>query len=297
MIRLYILVYNMSCSYSDCSSKPVFLCDNCTIPKLFCIEHAEFHKSELNHSMKSSSNPNQFRIRNQFEQNHSMRSSLSPKSLSPRNQSEMSLSLNPNPLGPRNQSKKISIHESVSEFIATSEIVILAVRKICFKKIKRLRKGRGFSRLSFNIKDLIKNLSDQGIIEQGSRFFSSQEIDNLYNNIDKKEKRINELEKITLEFNRNSQNLFELSTTISNMKQKDERIAELQELASEIKVKDQKIAELQGLASEIKVKDLRIAELHGLASEIKIRDQRIAELEKMITVILDENEKNNIDDK
>ena len=223
MIMLNIVAYNMSCSYSECSSKAILLCDNCNLEKLFCIEHAELYKSELNHSLRALLNSNQFRVRSQFKQNNTFRSSMNPA-----NQSEMSYSMrfssNQNTLGSRNQSNKIVIRESVSEFLATSESVILAVRMISCKKIKMLRKGRGSANLSFDINKLIKILSEQGIVEQGSRFCTSQEFEDIQFDLDKKQQRINELEKMTVEFNRNSQNLYELSTTISNMKQKDEKL-------------------------------------------------------------------------
>ena len=242
----------MSCSYSKCSSKPVFSCVNCIETYLFCIKHAELHKSELDHSMQSS--------------------------------------LGISPISPRNQSKKALIQESVSKFISESEAVILAVRKICFHKLKRLKRGKGLSRVSFDIEKLIINLSKEGIIEKGSRIFTSEEIRCLKLEIESKEQRISELEKLSAEINRNSQSFYELHATISNMKQKNDKSAEIQELNSQIQEKTQRIAELEAFINDIlsenenkqkNNEDIYIKKIKALEFDIKSRDEKIRDLDRI----------------
>ena len=242
----------MSCSYFRCSSKPAFSCDNCAGLNLFCIQHAESHKFEQNHSMKFSSD---------------IVSTI-----------------------PRNQSKNRSIREIITNFISESEAIILAVRKISLKKLKKLKRGKDLNRNSFNIERLIKTLSKKGIIDKGSRIYTSEEINSLMLHIQSKEQKINELENKNTELIKDNLKFHELYDHISNMKQKDEKIAEIQGLTSEIKDKNLRIAELETFINDIlsenenkqrSNEEFYIKKIKALEFDIKSRDEKIIELNRM----------------
>ena len=191
------------------------------------------------------------------------------------------------PLSNRSQSKKTSIGNSVSKYISTSDKVMIAVRKLSFQKLKRLRRGKNLNRVNFNVKELIKILSEEGIIEKGSQIFTGEEIDARQFEMETKEQRIIELENMPVEINKDSKNYNDLCATISVLRVEDEKNAELQGLASEIKEKNYKIAELEKSIKDLKLENENIKsnyeelykkKLKTLESDIEFKDQKIKEL-------------------